>query len=303
MMRRAWWVLFFAAGCGDSVTEEPTPLTSEQALDRSDLDADAPASAHVVRPKDAQHAASAAPLLTWHGGSVLQTTVVGTVFWGSSWSSPGDKISGLDSFFSGFGGSNYAVTSDEYAGASGNVTPAVTFSRHVIDSSAPSKRASRSVFAVVAEACRQFPDAVSNGFYAVYSEQRRGGANFCAWHSAGTCPNGTTIQVAFFFNLDGDPGCDPQSTVPGQSQGLAALANVSAHELSEARTDPLLNAWYDASGSENADKCAWSFQLPSVTFTNGTKWKLQGEWSNAAYLNGTGYPNLSGQSGCVQGGP
>ncbi len=32
-----------------------------------------------------------------------------------------------------------------------------------------------------------------------------------------------------------------------------------------------------------------------------TNWKLQGEWSNAAYTAGTGYPNSSGQKGCLDG--
>jgi hypothetical protein len=110
------------------------------------------------------------------------------------------------------------------------------------------------------------------------------------------------VQFAFFFNLDGDPGCDPGDTTTGHSQGLAALANVSAHELSEARTDPASpGAWYDSSGAENGDKCAWKFNVPSVTFSNRTKWKVQGEWSNAAYDAGTGYPNSSGQNGCLDG--
>jgi hypothetical protein len=47
-----------------------------------------------------------------------------------------------------------------------------------------------------------------------------------------------SVQVAFFFNLDGDAGCDPQETTGLRWQGLAALANVTGHELSEARTDP-----------------------------------------------------------------
>jgi len=145
------------------------------------------------------------------------------------------------------------------------------------------------------------PDPSGNGYYAVYSDVKRGNAQYCAWHSAGTC-GGTPVQFAFFFNLDGDPGCDPQDTSGLHSQGLAALANVSAHELSEARSDPASpGAWYDGSGAENGDKCAWTFGAPLVTLTGGTKWKLQGEWSNAAYNAGTGYPNSSGQKGCLSG--
>ena len=47
-----------------------------------------------------------------------------------------------------------------------------------------------------------------------------------------------SVQVAFFVNLDRDAGCDPQETTGLHWQGLAALANVIGHELSEARTDP-----------------------------------------------------------------
>ncbi len=113
---------------------------------------------------------------------------------------------------------------------------------------------------------------------------------------------GVRVQFAFFFKLDGDAGCDPADAITGHSQGLAAIANVSAHELSEAVTDPASpGAWYDGSGSENGDKCAWTFNVPSVTFSNRSVWKVQGEWSNAAYTAGTGYANLSGQKGCIDG--
>ncbi len=82
---------------------------------------------------------------------------------------------------------------------------------------------------------------------------------------------------------------------------------MSGHELSEARTDPSTvtatgaGAWYDGSGNENGDKCAWTFGAPLVTFSNGSQWKIQGEWSNAAYTAGTGYANSHGQLGCLSG--
>jgi hypothetical protein len=143
-------------------------------------------------------------------------------------------------------------------------------------------------------------DAGGNSYVPVYTDVKRGGAQYCAWHSWGTI-NGTQVQFAFFFNLDGDAGCDPQDSSTTHSQGLEALANVTAHELAEARTDAFGSAWYDGSGAENGDKCAWTFGAPHVTLSNGTSWKLQGEWSNAAYTAGTGYANSSGQKGCLSG--
>jgi hypothetical protein len=123
--------------------------------------------------------------------------------------------------------------------------------------------------------------------------------SYCAWHSWGTCSNGAPIQVAYMPNIDGIAGCDPGDTWTNHSEGLAALANVTAHELSEAITDPRGAGWFDSSGGENGDKCAWSFNGP-VVLKNNTTWKLQMEWSNAAYTAGTGYANLSGEKGCLQ---
>jgi hypothetical protein len=135
---------------------------------------------------------------------------------------------------------------------------------------------------------------VANAYYPVYSDQPRGSAGYCAWHSSGTI-NGIQVQFGFFFNLDGDPGCDPGAPAGlGHSQGLSALANVSGHELSEMLTDPQLNAWYDQRGSENSDKCAWTFS--GTVAIGGQNWKIQGNWSNAAANTNSGYAN----GGCIQ---
>ena len=101
-------------------------------------------------------------------------------------------------------------------------------------------------------------------------------------------------------NIDGIAGCDPAQPLLGHSQGLAAVANVTAHELSETITDPRGAGWFDSGGAENGDKCAWTWS-PSgpMTFSNGTRWYVQGEWSNAAYTAGTGYQNLNMQPGCL----
>ncbi len=242
------------------------------------------------------------PDMTYHGGVIMPSTVSEAIYWGPSWANStfvGDKITGLDSWYSGFSNSNYAKTSDEYTGSNGQVGPVVTHNGHRIDLSTASNGSSTS--AIVAEVCKEITSPVSNGFYPVYVDVPRGNAGFCAYHTFGSC-SGVTVQVAFFFHLDGDAGCDPQDTSGLHSQGLAALANVSGHELSEARTDPdSPGAWYDRRGQENGDKCAWTFNVPLVTFSNSTQWKIQGEWSNNAFNTGTGYPNSSGQRGCLDG--
>lgn len=238
--------------------------------------------------------------MTYHGGVIMASTVSEAIFWGTSWASySGDKMTGLDSWYSGFSNSNYAITSYEYTGSNGTVGPLLPHNGHLVDTTAAANGSSTS--AIVSEVCKEITNPVSNGYYPVYVDVKRGNAGYCAYHTFGSC-KGVTVQVAFFFNLDGDAGCDPQDTSGLHSQGLAALANVSGHELSEARTDPdSPGAWYDRRGQENGDKCAWTFNVPLVSFSNGTQWKIQGEWSNNAYNSGTGYPNSSGQKGCLDG--
>ena len=255
-----------------------------------------------ARLREARPAGTQSPLMTYHGGKILPDTYTQNIFWGTSWASyKGDKITGLDTWYDGFNGSNYAKTSDEYTGSNGTVGASTTHGGHVIDSTASTSGGNTGT--ILAEVCKAIPnpDPSGNGYYAVYTDTPRKHAGYCAYHSYGTC-GGTRVQFAYFFDLDGDPGCDPQDTSGLHSQGLAALANVSGHELSEARTDPASpGAWYDSAGAENGDKCAWTFNVPLVTFSNKSDWKIQGEWSNKAYTNGTGYPNSSGQKACLDG--
>jgi hypothetical protein len=246
------------------------------------------------------------PDMTYHGGKIMPTAVTQAIFWGTNWGSSsftGDKITGMDTWYTGFNGSQYAATSDEYTGSNGQVISSTSYLGSSVDPSPSTSGANTST--ILAEVCKVVtsPDPSGNGYYAVYADTKRGHASYCAYHSYGTC-GGKPVQFAYFFNLDGDPGCDPQDTSGKHSQGLAAIANVSGHELSEARTDPASpGAWYDSSGAENGDKCAWTYGVPLVTFTdkNHTQWKIQGEWSNAAYDAGAGYPNSSGQKGCLSG--
>lgn len=257
--------------------------------------------AHQVRG-EAGPGGGGGALMTWHSGAIMTSSTVKAIFWGASWASASfvaDKMSGLDSFYAGYNGSHYAAASTEYTGSNGVVGTAVAYAGHAIDLSAAPARAPK-VSAIAAEVCKLITDPVANGYYPVYTDTRRGSAGYCAWHSYGAC-NGVPVQFGFFFNLDGDAGCDPQDARTDHSQGLEALANVSAHELSETVTDPRNGGWYDSSGGENGDKCAWAFNVPFVTFSDGGTWKLQGEWSNAAFTAGTGYANRSGQLGCLSG--
>jgi hypothetical protein len=272
------------------------PAANAQASDRVVYQYDRGESA----ARAAKPSSGSAALMTYHGGKILTSTVTRAIFWGTSWATDSsDKVAGIDSWYGGFGGSSYAGTNTEYNDSSAFVGTGSTYTGHDVDTSAASGGQNSS--AILAEVARRVSNPVTNGYYAVYTDLPRGRAGYCAWHSSGTV-GGVAVQFAFFWQLDNDPGCDPQDTSGLHSQGLAALANVSGHELSEAMTDPATpGAWYDSKGSENGDKCAWTYGTPLVTFSNSSKWKVQGEWSNAAYKAGTGYANSAGQKGCLGG--
>ena len=116
---------------------------------------------------------------------------------------------------------------------------------------------------------------------------------YCGYHSFFT--QGTTNVI--YANLPyGEPTvCSAASTFPND-QYTDSAASVASHEISEAVSDPLLNAWYTASGNENGDLCAYQYGTldwdagKANQFFSGYYFLLQMEYDNH-------------QAGCVKLGP
>jgi hypothetical protein len=84
---------------------------------------------------------------------------------------------------------------------------------------------------------------------------------YCGWHTYGTL-NGLYIKYAFVGDAAGPAigKCAVQTTSsPNGDPPADAMVSVMSHELDESLSDPQLNAWFDSSGNESADKCAWTF--------------------------------------------
>jgi hypothetical protein len=94
-------------------------------------------------------------------------------------------------------------------------------------------------------------------------------SSFCGYHSYFNF-RGMNIKYAVFPYLD----C-PACSLAGRSVA-DMLTIVTSHEIREAVTDPLLNAWYDRSGYEADDKCAWH----NLYQMNGGGFWVQPEFSN-----------------------
>jgi hypothetical protein len=121
-------------------------------------------------------------------------------------------------------------------------------------------------------------------------------SSFCAYHGSFSA-NGTPVIYANMpyagTNLT---ACGVQSSTgsagPNSDADADSEISVVSHEHMESVTDPFVNtllyaAWYDASGQEIGDKCAWNFATVgpdggNVTL-NGHRYIVQQEWSNSLH--------------------
>ena len=109
-------------------------------------------------------------------------------------------------------------------------------------------------------------------------------SGYCAYHSN---IGGTTLYANMpWADISGCQYPAPDNPYPNDD-GADTVINVVSHEQNETMTDPLGNAWFDSSGFENGDECAW---LSETTHFNGIgdysqtinsdEYMMQFEWSN-----------------------
>jgi hypothetical protein len=206
------------------------------------------------------------PDITYHGGPVMATPTAYLIWYGNwNQSNGSDTVAGqaiVNDFLHGLSGSPYYLTNASYGGVSGNFTVGSAFTDNY---SQGSKLTDRKVASIVANAITSgaLPKD-SNGIYFVLtssdvSEISGFCSRYCGWHTYGTL-SGTNIKYAFVGNANRClNACSAQTTGPNGNAGVDGMVSVIAHELEETNTDPNLNAWYDANGAEDADKCAWTF--------------------------------------------
>jgi hypothetical protein len=123
---------------------------------------------------------------------------------------------------------------------------------------------------------------------------------YCAYHSfISTSPNIIYANMPYgdvtHCQTSGQPS--PNNNVPADTVMTAA-----SHEITEAITDPLLNAWSTINGFEIGDMCAYDYGAAN-TYDSG---KANQSWNGHFYLLQTEFDNHSyslGKGGCVQVGP
>ncbi|WKE66387.1 hypothetical protein PVT67_03810 [Gallaecimonas kandeliae] len=234
----------------------------------------------------------------YHGGPVMLGTNHVYYIWYGNWSNYSAAEGILPDLITGLSGSPiYNINTTYYDGNNQNVSNQVTLAGQVTDSgSLGAVLGDADIQTIVANAINNLGLPLdTSGVYFVLTapdvkETSGFGTQYCGWHTRGTI-KGKTIKYSFVGNpvTQAPSGCGVNSPSPNGDGGADAMASVIFHELSEAVTDPELNAWYDRRGYENADKCAWTFGSTYTTSNGATAnvslgnrdWLLQRNWVNA----------------------
>jgi hypothetical protein len=251
--------------------------------------------------------------ISYHNGPVMRNGVNIYYIWYGDWSKDSTANAILTDFASHIGGSPYFNINTTYGDTSGNVpntSSTVRYGGAVADTgSLGTSLSDNSIWTLVSNSLKTLP-VDPNGVYFVLTAPYVGETSgfltqYCGWHTYNYF--GTAIiKYAFVGNAAASLGsCAIQSIGPNGDAQADAMASVIAHELEESATDPQLNAWYDSTGAENADKCAWTFGTEYTT-ANGAKanmalgsrnYLIQRNWVNAGggscALSYVGTPDFS----------
>ena len=245
-----------------------------------------------ARAHSAAGAAGTSNGINYHGGPIVPAEHVVSIYWARTQVFPGGPTPGTSGgassdgslvgyYLRNLGGSSYYNINTTYAdtvGGGHTVANALSYTGYWADngSTAPAAGSSPTDAQIQAEIGSYFtttnttPD--SSTVYTVFSASGvnlGGGAysQYCAYHGDFLYKGAVVLYAVMPY--DDAAGCNALAGSPNNDPAGDAEVNVLSHELEEANTDPQLNAWYDGSGAENGDKCAWNFGTTFLSTTNG----------------------------------
>ena len=227
------------------------------------------------------------PMLYW-GGPVVPAERVVSIYWSASTIYTGGPTPGTTGagsadgslvgyFLSHLGGSSYYNINTTYTdtvGGGHTVANALAYTGFwAANASPPSGSQNVSDAAIQAEIVSGFTSGkLSYNASTVYAVFTSGvvnlgggfGTQYCAYHGDFQWNGNVVLYAAMPYDA-AYPGACTMFAAPNGDAGADAEVNTLAHELEEANTDPQLNAWFDSSGYENADECAWIFGTASLS--------------------------------------
>jgi hypothetical protein len=277
----------------------------------------------MVRPRDFHPQAKVSPRadgepIQWWGGPVMTETANVYFIWYGDWSGHPNADAILGGYIRNLSGSAYYAINTSYYQVNDDrsitrVPNSVKLAGSVNDNYSQGSQVSQAeVTAAVVHAIAQGGLPIDeNGVYMVLtsSDVTHPGfcGGFCGYHSRFNMRNGSQvsdIKFAFVGNADEQcpRSCGAQQITPNGDPGVDSMVSIVAHELEETTSDPDVNAWMDASGEENGDKCAWTFGQSNQVQTSAgaafynvvlgkNKYLIQQNWLNST------------TSGCTMGFP
>jgi hypothetical protein len=242
--------------------------------------------------------------MSYHGGPVMGgTSQAYAIFWEPTGSSVSATYNSLIlRYFGDVGGSGLYHNNTQYKASNNTFASGATLGGSWVDTGAyPSNKISDAqvqqevshamqVKGWTASATHLFFVFTAKGENICYNSSQCSFTTFCAYHSYFSS---NTIYAAMPYTGTNLSACGVSKSPNGDINADSTI-NVTSHEQNEAATDPLLNAWYDASGNEIGDKCAWTFGTIAANGSNVT-------WNGRPYIVQLEWDNL--KHACVKTGP
>jgi hypothetical protein len=235
--------------------------------------------------------------ISYHGGDVINSARVVCIFWGPTWASGGSdnsRATTIQAFRNQFGtSSHYSIITQYYDSAYISTANLAGSQPDWFDTTNALPSTGNVTDSIVQQEVKRYVAAHGTNYSTVYevfvpkyvpgttklvyssdgSSTSCGGPGlaYCAYHSSYW--NGSNYVKYSIEPYPSCSGCQVSGWTVAQN-----MEHFMCHETREAVTDPLGNAWYDSSGAEADDKCAWT----GLFTENG--YGYQPEWSNA--ING-----------------
>ena len=265
----------------------------------------------VFSHKGAQRRAGAANLL-YHNGPVMHTNSVYAIYWVPS----GHSVqSGYQSVISGFftnvaaasgASSNVYYSDTQYYDTAGSIAYSSSYKGAINDTDALPVSGCKDSYTSSCLTDQQLQTEIAKVIaanhlptggateYFMFTPKNVGSCDgsscsystYCAYHSNFT-DNGAEVLYANMPYAAFVPNACGSGESPNANDADSTI-NVTSHEHNETITDPLGSAWFDRSGNEDGDKCAWNFGTPlgggagaeyNQVIGSG-HYYLQQEWSN-----------------------
>ena len=235
--------------------------------------------------------------ITYHGGPVLLTPRVSAVYWAASTiynGGPAVNTTGAGSadgslvgyFLNHLGGSPYFNINTTYYNSQGtHVSNVLTYAQFWANGTYNVPAAGTNV--TDAQMLSMLQYAFNNGklsydantVYLIFTKGTVNlgggfGTQYCAYHSWGNVTVGGVTRSVLYAAMPDDyakaSACSSGAAAANGDPHADAEVSTLVHEIEETTTDMNGNAWYDASGYENADKCAWTYGTTYTTSFGGT---------------------------------